>query len=665
MYVLFQIGTDASVYLSATNSVKHLSAVALMAWIPPNAPPNLLARVSAEQWNAWADGAPLDIASQRQSRQQTTYAFRLNADFTSTSESIQYKKGMQGQFLGLTEKGMAKIFIRGVTEGDGFKNRHVPLKYIDKGPLWQADVSNWPLDVKLPGHTVFDKVHWTTSLLTDTTVLGKTVTLLISAFLHSPPPGDAEKTTDYIRRSSFSSLSMIIIKGIKDAGLYNVLSDADKEFTFVDLITTAQIRVRDRHSSDRAGVYARFHKSSESVEHWKPNSRYAYVGKSNDLGSHFESHLHSFSKYGDLTRNSESLDMIALCVLSATADPGLFYLTEQLFVCLLQTYKPELTSPTITDSSLLVFSKLANYYTNISDEVFRMTGWHGFIGRGLASSGIEYGANCSSPLHEYGVLEHKHLLIRTDDNIRDNKTGSFIPMAVYRCAEQVSIPADSKRVNVFRYCAYKNGEREEVISFRARYGKKGDVHLPPPGSHLNFVIEVRKDRTTYPNAWARLAAIGPFKNWDQANLFAVRIKWGFPVSSGKWQFAYVQSNINKERIDLQVPGSLKNYAKAITFLQWLTNARPNHDHAWIPKTSGAALVLQTEYDFMSQNIRFQDAKNDIVMLPGGRRSNDDIIAQMSRPEYGLNRVAGKNRGSSCDTCRLISFSTKAKAFPDR
>jgi hypothetical protein len=59
--------------------------------------------------------------------------------------------------------------------------------------------------------------------MTDTTVLGKTVTLLISAFLHSPPPRDSEKITDYIRRSSFSDLSMLIIKGIKDAGLYNVL----------------------------------------------------------------------------------------------------------------------------------------------------------------------------------------------------------------------------------------------------------------------------------------------------------------------------------------------------------------------------------------------------------------------------------------------------------
>ncbi|KAH8623770.1 hypothetical protein IG631_21475 [Alternaria alternata] len=332
-------------------------------------------------------------------------------------------------------------------------------------------------------------------------------------------------------------------------------------------------------------------------------------------------------------QNSESLDMIALCVLSATAEPGLFYLTEQLFVCLLQTYKSDLLSPTIADSGLLTFSKLANYYTNISDEVFHITGWHGFIGRGLASSGIEYGANCSSPLHEYGVLEHKHLLIRTDDNIRDNKTGSFIPLAIYRCAEQVSIPADSKRVNVFKYCVYKNGEREEVISFRAGYGKKGVAHLPPPGSRFNFVIDVRKDGTTHPHAWARLAAIGPFKNWEQANSFAVRIEWELPVSSGKWQFAYLQSNISKERID--------------------------------PQTQGAALVVQTEYDFMNQTIRFQDANNDIVMLPGGRRLNDDIITQVSRPEYGLTRVAGEDRGSSCDTCRLLSFSAKAKTFPDR
>ena len=650
-------------YPSTTNSVKRLSAVALMAFIPPNAPPNLLARVSAQQWNAWADGGPLDIASQRQTKQQTTYAFRINTDFSIPSQSIQYKKGMQGQLLDVTEKGMAKIFIRGVTEGEGFTNRCVPFKYLDKGAPWQADVNKWHVKVKLPGHTVFDKRDWASSSLPDTTVLGKTITRLISAFLHSPPPGDSGRTADFIRRSSITGLTITIIDGIKDAGLDNILSDADKEFTFVDLIKAARIKITNPRSSDRAGIYARFHKSSQNVTHWKPNSCYAYVGKSTDFGSRFESHPHSSGKYGDLSRNSESLHMIALCVLSVTAEPGLSYLTEQLFVCLLQTYKPDLLSPTIADSGLLAFSKLANYYTNISDEVFHITGWHGFIGRGLASSGIEYGANCSSPLHEYGSHRDKHLLIRTDDNIRDNKTGAFIPMAIYRSARTSSIPANAKGVQVFKLHVIANGKLKLVVSFGTAYVKKRP-HLPPPGSRFNFAFEVRKDGTPHPYAWARLAAIGPFKNWDQANSFAVRIEWEFPVSSGKWQFEYLQSGKHFEQVDPQVPGSLNSYAKAIAFLGWLTNARPNHNHAWITKTQGAALVLQTEYDFMSQTIRFQDAKNDIVMLPGARRTNDDIIAQMFRPEYGLTPVVSPGQRLLCDTCRLLPHGCRVTMFPD-
>jgi hypothetical protein len=137
-----------------------------MAWVPSNAPPNLLAAVSASIWNAWADGSSLNDPPHRQT--QTVYAFRINKSFDSPSpENIKHKKGMQGQVLGLSEnnRDLARIFIQGVTEGDNFKNRFVPAKFLDVGKPWQSDLNKWKLDVQLTGPTDFDKRDWSSSSL--------------------------------------------------------------------------------------------------------------------------------------------------------------------------------------------------------------------------------------------------------------------------------------------------------------------------------------------------------------------------------------------------------------------------------------------------------------------------------------------------------------------
>jgi hypothetical protein len=69
---------------------------------------------------------------------------------------------MQGQYLGQSDKGFAIIFIQGVTEGDGFRNRLVPRKYFEVGPLWQDDINKWRLNVQLVG-TTFNSQAWTST----------------------------------------------------------------------------------------------------------------------------------------------------------------------------------------------------------------------------------------------------------------------------------------------------------------------------------------------------------------------------------------------------------------------------------------------------------------------------------------------------------------------
>jgi hypothetical protein len=76
----------------------------------------------------------------------------VNQDFCDKSDKnniISYKKGMQGQFLEEkvinTNVKVAKVFIIGVTEGDGFNNRWVPRKCIDVGQPWKTDLNEWKI----------------------------------------------------------------------------------------------------------------------------------------------------------------------------------------------------------------------------------------------------------------------------------------------------------------------------------------------------------------------------------------------------------------------------------------------------------------------------------------------------------------------------------------
>jgi hypothetical protein len=510
--------------------------------------------------------------------------------------------------------------------------------------------------------------------LSDTSVLGKTITRLISAFRHSPPPFAPEKISAYIDKANIAALTMIVIKGIKEAGLYAILT-SNAPFDAQTLFAPAKYKIKDANSSNMGGVYARLHRTKkDDLSRWKGKSTYLYVGKTNDFASRKEQHKSGNHSYVDLTRNSEVIVMVALCVLPKTADNGLYYLTEQIFVCLLDTYRPDIVNQSDTRPAMLNFYQPAKYFIDMSREVSKMIGWLGFIRRGPTSCGVQYGANCSSPLVEYASTTEQFLFVRTDVDIKCGKTGSAVPMAFYRRSDQVV--TSSPRTTAYSKGIIKDGVRKCVITFEfdssgGTDGKSG-AKIPPPGSPFEFVIEVRKDGTPHPHAWARLPKIGRFKNWDQANSFAVRFEWESPQGSGKWNFQYLQATQLFRRLDNKVPGSLATYAKGISFLQWLTNSKPNHNHIWIPRLQGAARVVQSELDFMDQAIKFREPKKNISMLSGEKISDNDIKAVMNRQEYGLDRVDGDfgDFGSSlvrgrehCDTCSIAAQNSRGM-FPD-
>jgi hypothetical protein len=641
-----------------------------MPWIPDNVPPRLLGAISAQQWMDWADGASTGTAPHKQPA--SVYACRINANVTAPY-GIMYKAGMQGQALGMNEdKTQYKVFIEGVTEGPGFTNRWVPKAHVDLGPPWKADLNDWKLNVHLPT-TILASQALAGSAAPDTTVLGRTVHLLVTAFRNSPSEVAPAELADYLQKLNVAAITHTILAGIKAAGIYNVLNNSNG-FSATDLSNVAE-HITSATSSNESGVYARFHVSKKTVTHWKSDSSYAYVGKTVDFGSRFASHGVYQGRYGDLTRNS-SLTMIVLCRLSSTEYSGFFFLVEQIFVCLLQTYKEDilLSDTTIKDTEMLNFFQAARYFTDISQKVFGQTGWQGGVANRPAAFGIQYGANCSSPLFEFGSYNEKQLFIRTDANIKDESTGRIVPMAFYRRADRMVITRSKWKqvtergfhhetafVAVFAKLMYN--PTRKLVTFGYSLTKATDPReWPLAGTPYQLVFEVRKDGTAHPEAWARLSEIGRFENWNQANSLRVRIEWQHPQNSGNWLFRYIQAKTSiTTQLDENVPGSLTTYSKAISFIEWLTANPPNHKHAWIHKLWGSARVLFADYDYMNQSITLKPPPNDIPMLSGRARPDNALISDMQKAEYNLARVngtfgqfdPGPTARKKCDMCFMV------------
>jgi hypothetical protein len=248
-----------------------------MPWLPPGKPHTLLAGIPASSWNAWADGER--VGPPPHTIRATVYGCVLNRDFSDPSENppIQYKKGMQGQLLEESASNanpprmLAKVFIRGITEGPGFTNRWVPLEYVTKDKPWQTRIDKWELQLRLVGGT-FNSHNWTSNPLPDTTLLGTTITRLITAFRQSPPGFLGGKLSEFIDKYNITAISNAILQGIKQAGLYQDMKDGN--FDIQSMMNKATTRIHSGNVSHAGGVYVRFHVSSANVPNWRPNTKY-------------------------------------------------------------------------------------------------------------------------------------------------------------------------------------------------------------------------------------------------------------------------------------------------------------------------------------------------------------------------------------------------------
>jgi hypothetical protein len=245
-----------------------------------------------------ANGGSSNTTPNRQT--STAFACRVSQDITDPS-GIQFQKGMQGDFNGMSTKheGIAFVLMRGVMEGDGFNYRTIPRDCLNVGRPWKDDINDWHLTVNLATN-YFHIQNWTGVSSPHTTVLETTIIRLLTSSPKSPLAYSSPKLLDYLRTLNVAVASRIILQGIKNTGLYEMLSNP-QPFDSQAIISRARVRMQEHNLSNERGMYARFHVASDKGTTWKKKTSYLYVGKSVNFGLSCQSHRNSTTSYGELT----------------------------------------------------------------------------------------------------------------------------------------------------------------------------------------------------------------------------------------------------------------------------------------------------------------------------------------------------------------------------
>lgn len=305
-------------------------------------------KVVMKDWASWRDGDPIDLTLTA-----PQFACQIKRNFSSQDgNNTRFEAGMQGNILEESDNAhgmrMALIFIQGVTP----KNTWVPKSYINQGVQLTGNINDWRIELGRTPSLVVSKPR------PNSDKLARTIAGLLSGFIVNPASFTAVYS-DYMSKNDINLVSEVIQRGIRDSGLYEQLSKDD--CTLTDLLNASTCQINEGGGGrGNTGIYARFSNSNHNIAHWQPDtqfvhpfqpssntihqgltrSRYGYVGKTEeDFLSKFYAHLSGSHLYAVLNRGCTNLKSLALCIMDTVLESQLFYIAEQVLLCLMGTYK--------------------------------------------------------------------------------------------------------------------------------------------------------------------------------------------------------------------------------------------------------------------------------------------------------------------------------------
>jgi hypothetical protein len=618
--------------------------------MPPDAGSSEAGKMSEPMfWDRVRDGFSMPLS--------VGYACEVIKYYKNENSGFEFKVGYQGKIIELQNDDgyWARIGIPGLDRPIDIPKFCLQGGTVPWDSQWTVDTNLFVSTVQLPSTFRQDSQDQ----------LAKAINVFLQALLKSGAPFIGNQVTSLLGGeigSNIKTLTDIVIAGVQRAGLLHLLNQ--KDFTLNTMVSNATFTIDKNYPQGEGGIYFRRYKDPEGQYH-------VYIGKARDFRKRFDHYKQkSTGRYHDSLQNrpGTTLSMHVLSFLPQDNPPIFYFLCEQVFVSLFETYKPDIFR---LDASILVdrpsymnHVESAQYMREVAIAAALVSRWPG--GTSRDSFGCKFGVNQSSPLAE--AAWEKSLWIRTDAvmEIRTEEgTGmEFVPVANFRRTTPrvlTHIVPQKKgfQLGVLELIIHqKHYEGHHNIAFRPYVDKVDGFVAPKKNDALQLVFEVRLDGKPHPRSWARLPRVGPFMNWSIADSWALRIEWKDP--NGEWKYRYCQS-VTQQRIEDTTSGTLDTYVHGAGIIHFLFQ-KPLGFRTAITDL-GFARVRQINYDYMRKRISFIDQKPYPNALDARRKPADAIIQEMKNSEFQLQGInipfgsmpqTGSRRywRTKCDTCVL-------------
>ncbi|RSL94161.1 hypothetical protein CDV31_014441 [Fusarium ambrosium] len=307
---------------------------------------------------------------------------------------------------------------------------------------------------------------------------------------------------------------------------------SDGRFTLRDLINLSPVS-RSWPVGHGSCVYIRIytHPRDRPADAFSDTSQsdinqnvYFYVGQSVDVRTRAREHDRLISPDATSTHYKRAFQSQHRYMIPLLFWPGerisknLLDMAEQTMMLAFNTYQPWVLKdvmPGKNSAQVVEFQRQAQFLTVTAQATAQKVGWPRLN---------SFGCNINSPIFVTGVNKFINCIRMPagDSNLR-----TFTTYRVRRTIRKVGSELWNLSLTLF--------DPDTITSSMMTFSFKPEneaMRLQQPGVGY-LVFEVMDDKKPHPNPWVGMPSVGPFRNFDRASSFAVRVEW-FDESQGEW-----------------------------------------------------------------------------------------------------------------------------------
>jgi hypothetical protein len=621
-------------------------------------------------WHDIRDGRPISQLK------RPTFGFRVKQYFKSKSPlQSEFLPGMQGRVLhrkNLNVQPAGKYALTWYANilGQG------PLVSVEVDDLWDAEgnqlrdylhedlieigtelYGNWKIDVCNIPRTQSNFTDKEQELFDNPNYqyLARGISTFLRKLAATKPDCMPQDNYDRLGGASGNKVPWITLKvlnGVEKAGLLSVLNNP--EFTIKDIRANANLDCQTLAAKDEPGFYLRVY--TKPIPGQSKGHGSFYVGQAKDLHNRFLGWSRPGQAHEDLIQDpTVSKEMLAICRVDMAFYQDHKYIVEQLFTSLFQTYKQAILGRTVNSGDVQTNYSIKNCadLDKIATASANDSGWAGAVRRisfWQDSFSTCEGLNYQSPIGEAPPFEpigwlQNHKYVPDPDNPGKGKSILISNFTREKPKKmQIQVPGTKSASKSLSFIVWDL--HSENKNYALRMSRTDGVEWPAENTFYNITFEVRLDWKPHPYSWARLPLIGPFKDWDRANSWAIVIEW--VDKSGQNRQRYLHCERPYMTLAEDSDAAIQPYARGIEVsdpdriiicwltsisqvIHWLFNERipSGQQYEWLQVPPMAAIKV-IKHDTVRQMITFEAGKavTATAPIPCSRRAPDRIKADM-------------------------------------